>query len=158
MVLSVAGVLSSAPLLRTMDDAGAGSGAAASFESILQTVVSLESELGLQPSFTAQHRADPVAKAFDWNALCPGSLLRILGRNELESSALCKSQAYRTGCSGYETVGLGLYCLKEGLRRVNIGTDMFHLAACVCALVKLRWLSGKLDTAHIPTQETWVRS
>ena len=102
-----------------------------SLDSVMRDVAMLEHELGLRASFTSAHRADPEYSAFQWNSVCSGAILECLGRVELEASSLCREGTrYSTGCSGYETVGISVHCLKAGFRKANIGIDMCALAAC----------------------------
>ena len=105
-----------------------------SLQAVMERVAALELELGLPGSFTQDHRGSPTSRAFEWNSICSGALVQILGRQELGTSALCTSRLYSTGCSGFETVGIGVHCLKSGLRRLNIGCNMAAVAGCVSAL------------------------
>lgn len=100
---------------------------------VLQLVNELEHETGLDLSFNQRHRSDPQTTAFQWNTVCAATLLRVMGKEQLQLSALATAQTFSTGCSGFETAGLGVHCLKIGMQRVNIGCQLNPLASCVAA-------------------------
>ncbi len=102
-------------------------------EAILARVERIEMELGLG-NYLA-YRKDPETAAFKWNSVVAGTLVDILGPNALRRSALVTARSFRTGCSGLETVGLSVECLKVPLWNLGYSVQMQLLCSCVYSCV-----------------------